>query len=183
MKKNNRRISIGLILVSVFLSIHCFSQPQAPSGFSSDKIFFGGNIGGIGISSYGTAIDVAPIVGYRVTPELAVGTGIVYQYFSSGGISASNIGGKVFTRYIIWKGLFAHTEYELLNRKIILVDNNNYVVGTFRKWVGSMFIGGGVQQQLGSNSVISVMALYNLNQTQYSPRDPLYLSVGFGFGF
>lgn len=168
----------------------CFSelvsaQPKPPEPFFQwRKVFFGGNIGGVSFSSQGTYIDLSPHIGYRFTEKFSAGTGFIYQYISQSGLEAHNYGGKLFARYLIWRGVFAHTEYQQLNMKYFYVDKNQNIYSK-RRWVGSMFLGGGLQQNLGGNSTIYVMGLYDvLYKSEYSPHsNPFYFTMGIGLGF
>lgn len=155
-----------------------------------NRFFLGGNLGGVSLSSQGSFIDVSPMIGYRFKNNFSAGVGFIYQYYSFPvdlvtrieKVRAHNYGVKVFGRYLIWRGLFVHAEYEVVNRKIFTVTSTGQILEE-RRWVGSKFVGGGYQQVLGGSTNLFLMALYNLNQTDYSPRSsPIYFNMGIGFG-
>lgn len=153
---------------------------QNPKPSFGQRVYFGGYVG----LQFGTQtlIDISPMMGYMVTPKLSMGLGLKYQYYKYDDpyyeYETNSYGGSVFARYNIWQGLFAYTEYEVLNM-------DAYDPGTReqeRRNVGSWFVGGGYSQPLGSRASMYLMVLYNVNETIYSPyANPLF-RIGFGVG-
>lgn len=47
----------------------------------------------------------------------------------------------------------------------------------------SIFAGGGYRQTMGDNSFLTIMVLYNFNQTQYSPYSNPIIRIGYTLGF
>jgi hypothetical protein len=103
-------------------------RKQKDKGFDKNKIIFGGGLGG-GFDQYTAAFSVSPIVGYKITDRFAAGIGIGYQYLrvkdfypfansaTIGGydyypLKASIFAPSVWARYIVWRNIFAHVEYE-----------------------------------------------------------------------
>jgi hypothetical protein len=153
------------------------SIPRPPKNPFKNKLYTGGGFGlQIGDNTY---IAVSPILGYNITQKLSVGVGGSYQYarFRQFDVSSSTFGGSVFTRYIIWRSIFAYVEYEQLNLDYFELRNNSL----YRKRVNirSLFAGGGIRQMLGENAAVVLMILYNFNDTPYSP----YTNPVFRFGF
>ncbi len=174
-------------VLALFICTMQKSRAQAPPPPQplKDRLFLGGNLGGISFSSQGSALDLSPVIGYRVTEKFSAGAGPIYQFWSdrTAGIRVNNYGAKIFARHVLFGSVFAHTEYELLNIKHYFPDLSSGQWQSERRNVGSFFVGGGYTQPLGGTSSLMIIALYNLNQTQYSPRmSPLYLSMGFGIG-
>ncbi|MBK7910954.1 MAG: hypothetical protein KA193_12825 [Bacteroidia bacterium] len=175
---------LSCCLCASFLSAQSpMLQPPAPSEGDRfiDRVFFGGNFG----LQFGTQtiIEIAPIVGYRLTDRLAAGVGgkyIYYRYRSAPFEYSTNMyGGSVFARYNILENLFAYTEYEILN--LDAPDPlNPYRLR--RTNVTSVFVGGGYRQMLGNNSSLNLMLLYNLNESTNSPYQNPIIRIGFGFG-
>lgn len=175
----------GVLASLICTSLKTQAQAPAPPQPWQDRLFLGGNLGGLSFSSQGSAIDLSPVIGYRVTEKFSAGAGPIYQFWSnrSAGIRVNNYGAKVFARHAIYESLFAHTEYELLNLQYYYPDMATGQWLSERRNVGSFYVGGGYNQSLGGRSSLQIMALYNLNQTQYSPHpNPLYFSMGFGIG-
>lgn len=147
-----------------------------------ERLTFGGNFG----ASFGdvTFIDISPTVGYHVTDNFILGVGATYSYLKDkryAFIYETNIfGGRVFAQHIIFESFVVHTEYELLNMDLFRDLSSNEIV---RDNVHSLFIGGGYRGSLGGNSFISLLILYNLNQSIYSPYSNPQIRAGFGVGF
>lgn len=142
-----------------------------------EKLFFGGGLG----LQFGTItqIDVMPLVGYRVIPNLATGLSFTYKYYNNSlyHYSTSVYGGGVFIRFIAFRNFFAHAEYEMLN-----LDVMDPVTGDIsREWVESILVGPGYRQPLGEHSFFYIMMLWNLNETYKSPYTNPIFRVGFIF--
>ncbi len=176
-------ILVSLIVSACFLSSAQRVNPgvSVPTKQSfKDRLYFGGNLG----LQFGTqtVIMVNPIAGYMVTEKWSVGLGGKYQYYRyrdrTTEFSSDMYGGSVFTRYDVFNGLFAYSEYELLN----LARWDSYGRENGRVDVGSWFLGAGYAQPLGNRSSMNVMILYNLTETIYSPYSNPVFRVGFGVG-
>jgi hypothetical protein len=147
-----------------------------------DRVFIGGNLG----LQFGdlTFVDISPLVGYRVTDQLAVGIGgtyIYYRYRDFYGEFKTNIyGGRLFGRYYFIEELFGHVEYEILNLE--RPDDFNYNQ-LRRANITSIFVGGGYRQYIGERAALELMALYNLTEEPYSPYSNPIFRVGIVAGF
>jgi hypothetical protein len=158
-----------------------------------DRTFFGGNFG----LMFGTItnIEISPLIGYYLTPRLAAGGGIRFEYYRDKGYYApyqtTIYGGNIFSRYTIIKnlgeglniglntGIFAQVEYEALSLE------KEYFEPPFNKdgrfIVHSVLVGGGLIQPVGRRSALLLTVLYNLNETARSPYSNPVLRVGFTF--
>ena len=146
--------------------------------------FAGGNLG-LQIGTV-TLIDVSPLVGYMLTPKLAVGVGATYKYYHIRNyfydpalnryenFKSHIFGGSSFGRYFITPNIFAHTEYEYLRY-------NNQVFGNIN--FHSYFIGAGYRQFFSAGSAAEIMILWNLNETHNSPYSNPVIRMGFSIGF
>lgn len=149
------------------------------------RIDFGGSIG----AQFGdvTFIELAPIASYRVTEKFHAGLGFTYQYYkvNYNGVpdySSSAYGGSVFARYFIWRDLFAHAEYAPLyitNFYDYSIPNPEYR----NVWAQDVLIGGGYRQWVGQKAFMSLMLLFNINESIYSPYSNPIIRIGFGAGF
>ncbi|MEL7005874.1 MAG: hypothetical protein AAFN93_24565 [Bacteroidota bacterium] len=150
-----------------------------------DRVFIGGNLG----LSFGdiTNIQIAPIIGYRVTNEFAVGLGPQYQYTRirlnrGSDVTSNNYGFNAFARYNLVQPFFAQVEYEYLNFEFIRLD-----LTTTRSNFSSVLIGGGISQPIGSRAFFNLTVLYNVLYDQNdleSPYDsPLVIRAGINLGF
>lgn len=173
----------GLIIFSS-LTISAQDTVKAPPKLKTSKILdrmdFGGYLG----AQFGdvTYIEVSPLASYRVTRNFHAGLGLTYQYYKvnySGApdYSTSSYGGSIFARYFIWRDLFAHVEYAPLY--VNYYDFNMVKYGT---WVNDILIGGGYRQWIGDKAFMSLMLLWNVNESFYSPYSNPIIRIGFGIG-
>lgn len=152
------------------------NQNNQNRGFSWEKVAIGGNIG----ATFGdiTYFEIAPIVGYYFTPNIIGGVGANYIYYAekASNFSASIYGGRVFGQYLVnFAPLLAHLEAEVIN--VEKFNNDRFNIYNF-------YVGGGLRQNLGGNSYLFVMVLWNLNETQesfYIQQNPIY-RFGIAFG-
>jgi hypothetical protein len=146
-----------------------------------DKFYTGGGFG-LQFGDY-TLVQVSPILGYRINENLSVGIGAAYQYAKSNyyNFSTNTYGGSVFGRYIIWRNIFAYTEYEFLNIEYAELLSTNKIRKQ-RMNVSSIFVGGGFRQMIGENSAMVFMVLWNLDDSPYSPYVNPVLRIGLEIG-
>ncbi len=172
------------------------AQEEEPSG-PLDRIFFGGNFG-LQIGTI-TNIDISPMTGYYITPRLAAGIGLRYQFYKDSRdypgyqpFKTNIYGGSVFSRYLLIRdlgelvglglnlGIMAHTEYEVLSlEKKYFEVPYSYEEGRFE--IHSVLVGGGLYQSIGRRSGLTMMVLWNLNQTASSPYSNPVIRIGFNF--
>ncbi len=192
---NTNKLSAYKILVVLigFLMIinNGVAQEKPLSGISKekppifrDRLFTGGGLG----FQFGTVtmIDVSPLVGYRITENFSTGVGFKYQYYRYkdrfGEFSTSIFGGSIFCRYIIYNDLFAHAEFELLNYDAELLGSYNVITTSERITTESYLIGAGYRQQIGRNSFVNFLLLWNLNENVYSLYENPIIRIGVEFG-
>jgi len=182
MKKNLEKHKILLLIFC--LTVIAFLKVDAQDDGDvtwRDRLYFGGNIS-LAVGTV-TAIEVAPLVGYRITPRWSAGVGLDYEYYKSSGryfgtvavssYSTSIYGGNLFTNYVFLKNfptqgisLMAQTEYDALSLEEKYFKDYN---GSGRFILNSFFVGGGIRQRIGRRSSVNILVLWNLNETQYSP--------------
>ncbi|MFI5218146.1 MAG: hypothetical protein ACHQNT_01570 [Bacteroidia bacterium] len=186
-----------LVILKINLAQDSTSAPQPYKTEDENKISFGQRLvfGGVIGLQFGdqTIVDIEPVIGYKITPQLIGGIGVKYIYYNtkyyyyySNGASqlveySTNIyGGSVFGRYYFIENVFGHVEYEILNMEV--PDDFNF--GEYvRTNIASFLVGGGYSQSLGANSSIGIAVLYNLIEDNYSPYANPIIRIGFGFGF
>lgn len=136
-------------------------KPAKDGSVTGNRFVFGGFIG----AQFGdfTAIDVSPIVGYRVTNKFTAGLGMTYQYVSfkdpTGyyqSYKSNIIGPRVFASYDLFYGLFLHTEYEHLWFEY----DDSFIV--YRDDQPGLFVGGGLNLAAGERAYFQILALWNL---------------------
>jgi hypothetical protein len=146
-------------------------------------MFFGGGVGfGFGDVEW---VDISPMVGFKVLPQLATGIGLSYRYMKdsrySEPVTSSDYGANVFAQYTIAKNVFAMVEYEYLSYEY-------YPTGAdkTRDGFNSVFVGGGVFQPLGGHASLVLSTLYNLSYSEDEAGpygSPWVLGAGVSVGF
>lgn len=187
----NRRLSIFifLLLIVTFQASAQWGEEQLQDKPSfKDRVFTGGGVGMSFSQSY-DFISLSPIIGYRATQKLAVGTSIIFRYTSykyvTPKVNTTDYGLSPFIRFNFYGPLFLHAEYEYLNTQYI-----DYNGSRARKDFTSLMAGGGFFQPMGRHTGFFVLALYNFsyrnpaNPYDYYPySSPLVLRAGFTAGF
>jgi hypothetical protein len=167
------------------LLLVCSNNGYAQGGFSWSRVVFGGNFGA-SFSSNESVVALSPSVGYRITERLTAGTGVIYQYnrikLPPYDFTFHNYGARFYGTYQLLPAVILHTEYELLELEYITVNASGVPDGTLRRQIGSFFVGGGYRQNLGGNSVVDIMVLYNLTESAYTPYSNPIIRIGFGIG-
>lgn len=176
------------VIIFAFLSagLGLYAQtPQKVEGPKPKRWVTGGDFGA-GFSNYGSQILISPQLGYRITSRLESGARLTYSYSSykmqGAKVSSSNYGGGLYTSFLVFKGLFAHAENELLSYQPLYYGSGGLGKGE-RQLVHSIFIGAGYRQYFSAFGYGSVMILYNLNETMHSPYNNPLFRIGFGYGF
>jgi hypothetical protein len=184
------RFMPALICVIMFLPPGLTAQdsikapPKQKNHNILDRIDFGGYLG----ATFGNAtyIEVAPIASYRITPKFHAGLGLTYMYYSYndpyGHYSSSSYGGSIFARYFVWRDLFVHLEYAPLYRPDFIPYPYPSPNVHASQWAQDVLIGGGYRQWVGDKAFMSIMFLWNVNETVYSPYINPIIRIGFGVG-
>jgi len=118
------------------------------------RLFTGGGFG----LSFGnfTNVQLAPVLGYKITDWFAGGFGLTYIYIGDSFSSENFLGKKVFLQGKIYKGVFAHLEYERFSS-----FQEKYSVD-------ATLGGAGYRQMLSDKVGLDLMLLLNLNQNPHS---------------
>ncbi len=183
-------ISLALLLVTVLCTAQDYINKSATDSirasqekkFDWNKVYTGGGLG-FQFGNY-TFIDIAPVVGYRFTPDISAGIGLTYKFFQDnrpGGYKTHIYGGSIFGNYAFTKNFFAHVEYELLNLDVPEQSGNTFRLK--RRDLHYLWIGGGYRQPVGDNSFLILTILYNVLDTKgFFYPNPIY-RIGFNIGF
>jgi len=115
-----------------------------------------------------TRIAIQPNFAMGLSPKVAVGFGLSYEYVSygSGEATASNFGGSLFGRYSFTPVIYGRGEFELRS-----LDSVTMPAGVGRETVEFMWLGGGLATPLGKNSSAYAEVLYDLVQDPLSPYE------------
>lgn len=161
-----------------------------------ERVFFGGNFG----FTFGnaTSIIISPLAGYHITPRLAGGLGLRYEYlkYNYPGVLTFDThiyGGSAFARYMLIDdmakdigigpekgGLFAQAEYEPLSVENWYHDPAN-PVSDERIILHSVLVGGGIYQPIGRRTGLLISVLWNLNESYNSIYSNPVIRLGITF--
>ncbi len=188
---------IIILFLSVLFSINLFGQSDnslKETPWLAKQRFYLGGSGGLSFGSV-TYVEVAPLVGYRITDRLSIGINPKYTYihfkpvYSNGYLTQdyeTHIwGGSFFARYFILDNVFLSGEYELNNYEALVVLPYFAGYEARRITVGSLLLGGGYFQRFGNGgSGLSIQVLYDVLQNPYSPYYGIpVIRAGAVFGF
>ena len=134
-----------------------------------------------------TYVDISPAFGYWVIPQklqLGISTVFIYQSMKIDFQRWKSFiyGGGAFADYVIWRGLFARGEFQMINKE-------SYNPPYQRVNVPSLLLGAGYIQPIGEVGNFYIALLYDVldsDESIYSHTFgdvPLVLKVGFGIGF
>ncbi len=178
----NKSLFYKILLILVFtisvntISAQYYESQKKKTTSNRDKIFFGGGLG----LQFGTLtiIDIKPLIGYKVTDRFHLGLELTYSYIknNTNQFETDIYGASVFAKYYIYEGFFAQTQIEALNVEVLDVNNN-----ISRMWLDNYYIGAGYLQKFGGRGGMYIMALWNLNQSEYSLYSNPLISIGFTF--
>lgn len=178
-------------------------KEQHKKGFDPSRIVLGGGIG-FSLTDEITTFSISPVVGYRVLDKLAVGIGGGYQYFqqkdffsvtdqngfqSYYDLKASITSVSVWVRYMPFKHLIVHAEYEhnffsFNNYGFDPNGTGNIVPYKERYNAPSVLLGIGYRQPIGANTSMFLMGMYDVVQDKYSPYgNSIFPRIGFNIGF
>ncbi len=183
MKKIIFLFSLLSLIVTLDLS-KCFAQSESNNSLKGTpwlarERFYLGGTGGLSFGNV-TYVEVAPLVGYRITDRLSVGLNPKYTFihfkpvYYNGSITQdykTNIfGGSIFARYFILDNVFLSGEYEVNNFEVLVPLPNFGGYEIRRMSIGSLLVGGGYFQKFGNGgSGFSIQVLYDVLQNPYSP--------------
>lgn len=156
---------IVLILSAVFFQTAMAQVDVDDRADWKDRVYLGGgggfNAGTTNGIKYWT-ISVSPVVGYMVTSNFSVGTGVSYQRtaYSDFNFNYTQYGIMPFARYN-FDQLFLTAEYNYINLPSVAYQGSNYSTGD-RFFKSRMLFGAGYSQPLGGRGRINVAALYDV---------------------
>lgn len=170
---------IILIVANTFNGFSQFESPTSPDTPAAqtdladdeptkselrEKIIVGGGLD-LQFGQY-TSIGITPLVGYAITDNLLAGGIFTYRYFKYDAFNGTNpeantFGFSPFVRFFVYKGLFAHMEYEMLYGQF------EYTRSYY--WLDSFLIGPGYGSRIGNHGFVGLYLLWNLTP------DPTYM--------
>ena len=176
---------VSMIVVLVYIT-GAFAQQKAPPPQKKQnepsKIYWGGELG-LSFGNY-FRISIVPLVGYKVTPKFHVGAKLGFSYiedkrYEDAKITSFNYGGTLFTRYLLFKGLYAHGEMVYWSYKY----QTENLEGD-RTWVPFLLLGGGYIFPVSPGVSLFVEALWDVLKDENSPYDSSspFVKMGVGVG-
>ncbi len=175
-----------LLLFPLSLLAQYDIEPEEPEGRWYLSPDFGLILGDI------TMVEVAPTIGFHLTPQLSTGFGVRYEYFRqlnfysrAVDVNTYKLGLRTFVKIILAPdlrdilplpskiSLFTYAEYEALN-----LDAEYYglfqTIDSDRFWYHGFLAGGGISQQVSKKVFMNIMILSDLTNSSSSPyNNPL----------
>ena len=188
---------IYLLTFALFISVAVFAQEtdstkveqqtaenELPKPkLDKSRIYYGGYVT-MNFSKNYSVFGAQPMVAYKLTPKLSVGTQFSYEYISDNRYNieqnGSNYGFSIFTRYRIVPRLYAHTEFSMMSYKWFYSNGSED-----RKWAPIFYVGGGYSQPISKNVYLNAQVLFDVLNHENSPYNDWepYFSLGIGVGF
>jgi hypothetical protein len=183
-----KKVFLIVLLSVAVLTISRAQEESEKKGFDKSRLFIGGSLG-LSFSSYGSAINVTPQVGYFFNRYFAAGVGVNYAYYSYKDYygstqvskqSYSYAGMNIFGRVYPIRQAFVQVQPEL-----------NYIWGSVQyagsggeykipsQFVPSLLLGGGAALPAGKGSVV-ISIMYDVIQNTLSPY---YGQAVYAFGY
>ncbi len=163
----------------------------------ADKLWYGGGFG-LGLSSGTFALELSPMVGYRLTDRLSTGVRIPLEYTYAKltandglGLNYNNLdwGLGVFSRYKLFWNIFAHAEYNYLWVKEPVTSNGFFQLDpsdptkllkeSYNRDEFNIGLGYASGGQLGTE----ISLLYNVLDDATSTNIPWTIRVGLNYLF
>lgn len=185
-------VLFNLITASIFAQTA--EDPSVNDLQFKQRLVYGG---GFGLQfGYVTLLDISPTIGYRLTNQLTLGTGISYKYNRMKNYTqdlttgqwydyTSNIyGGNIWSRYYILRNIFAHAEIEQLQIDYKYTSVNSSIPTKVKNSVGvnSVLVGGGFRQPVGERVFFNILILFNLNESEFTPYSNPIIRAGISVG-
>ena len=188
---------IYLLTLALFISVAVFAQEtdttkveQQPveselpkPKLDKSRIYYGGYVT-MNFSKNYSVFGAQPMVAYKLTPKLSIGTQLSYEYITDKRYSyehtGSNYGISIFSRYRVVPRLYAHTEFSMMSYKWFYSDGSDD-----RKWAPIFYVGGGYSQPISKNVYLNAQVLFDVLNHENSPYNDWepYFSLGIGVGF
>lgn len=180
----NARIVLLFTFLLVMNNLDAQSEKKPTSNFA-DHLWYGFNIGGIGISSNSFQIGVAPMGGYNINKLFSVGliTKLNYEYSWRLGGETSHFfdyGIGALGRAKLFKGkYFAHVEYD----RISITEYDGLNQQQVRKTYPFIYVGGGISYPSGNKWSSELLLLYNVHPESSQVYFPLSISYSLVYNF
>ena len=192
------KIKFLIIIIFNLITISIFAQTEEDASVNdlkfSQRLVYGGGFG----LQFGnvTLLDLSPTIGYRLTDQLTLGTGLSYKYnhmkdytqdLNTGkwyDYNSNVFGGSIWGRYYLLQNIFAHAEIEQLQIDYHYTSVNYSTPTNVKNGIGvtSVLVGGGYRQPIGGHVFFNILILFNLNETDFSPYNNPIIRAGISVG-
>jgi hypothetical protein len=157
------------------------TPPKVPAQKKPQRFYCGGGIS----LTFGsqTRVGISPLVGYRLTKAISVGTQLSYEYLRLDVRGSTHpfrsYGGSLFGRYHPVPQLYAHVEPALFSQEF----ESSPGVWT-RGNVSYLFVGGGALQPIAPGLKAYVQVTFDLLDDPHSPyqRSQSFVTTGIAVG-
>ncbi len=151
------------------------TEKESTGKFDWDRVTVGGGLG----ATFGdiTYFEIAPTFGYYLTDNILVGVGGTYIYYSNNiyNYKTNMYGGNVFTQYMFNNlPVLAHAETALMN--YYSFNREKRITTT------AVLLGGGLKQDFGGRSYLSILILWDINETEDSFYPNPIIRAGIAIG-
>jgi hypothetical protein len=192
-----------IILFNIVLTAPLVEAQQKPGAQATssvqrerfkDRLLYGGVLG----LQFGTLtlIDVAPMVGYKLTPSIETGVGLTYKYYryrdfyynqytnQRFDLESHIFGASIYSRFHILNPLFAHVEFERLmyNHDEIYFQGTQMLREPKQTYINGLLVGAGLKQRISDRSYFYILALWDLVQDEMSPYSNPLIRMGVMLG-
>jgi hypothetical protein len=184
LKINDFYRTLFAALIILFFSSGLYSQKEENDKKLKDKLWYGINVGNIGISSNYLDINLSLMGGYKLTKSINAGLIVhgFYSYFwnpgSGNNKSYFDYGFGALSTVKIYRNFYAQVEIDkmFIDRISVLDPNeNNSFLFTY--------VGGGYKYSSSSDWSMTVTLLYNVNPESNLVIAPLDYRVAFVYNF
>ncbi|MCE1202958.1 MAG: hypothetical protein LWX09_12780 [Bacteroidia bacterium] len=181
------RLLFVLLLLAAIGQVYAQSRPLFPETPDFDRKWVLGGDFGMGFSSTGSSILIAPQLGYKINPDWEAGIRLTYNYRSyrwqEQRIRTHDRAAGIFTNYEVWRGFFAHAETEWLQYTPVYITGiPTWLEKGDPRMFNSIFLGGGYRQYYSTSGYAYLLLLYNLNDSYDSPYNNPIIRAGVAFG-
>ena len=185
--------NLHVIICTLLLNLQQINAQTEYGETPKSKIFIGSTFR-LGISNFGSLIELSPYVGYNINSYFSAGLGPSYTFYSVRNFGQTfrthYYGARGFFRILPaperFPGLFLAAELETISNEYFFQDPITFEISQARKWTPAYLVGAGFRQKTGNNSYFTVSLLFNLaddgtvESTIYG--GPLVYRVGYMFG-
>jgi hypothetical protein len=161
-------------------------SPYKPKKTILSRMYVGGWLGA-STSSAVDRVEVAPEIGFQVTPKMQLGGSLVYRYRNDKrfepDLTSTDLGGSLFGRYFVYAPIFLQAGIEHLSWEYY--DGREAGLTKIDATHTGVLIGPGFALGMGPRAATYMAILYDVNYDSDGPSPydkPWVFRIGFGVG-